>query len=245
MAEGSVHADGKSTIPYFFYDVISFIIPGALLLLGGLAIAFGRDWSCAFYSWLQSSHEEGSITAIGVILGIAFLLFLAVSAAIGFLLSSLSYQIIDRPWKWKWPHSLPGMSDFMGGGVDSNVRLNKAYLENFGEQLTERSDIDRASALCEYLIWHRNPTLGVITARFDAEKIMSQSLILVGVILLVETVFQDWAATPKMLCISIFAAMTCASIFAFHYHRRKRVYARFLVFLAISQGNDDNASAPG
>jgi hypothetical protein len=78
MAEGSEHSGGKSLIPFFFFDVISFIVPGAILLIGGFGIWFGKEWSSVFYEWLHApGREEGSIAAIGVILGVIFSFSLA------------------------------------------------------------------------------------------------------------------------------------------------------------------------
>ena len=240
MAEGSEHSSGKGVIPYFFYDVISFIIPGASLLIGGFLILFGKDWSEAVFNWFksQTQHEE-SIAALSVLAGVAFLLFLGAASAIGFLLSSISYHLVDKLIWGKlliWPKSklsFRGLMEF-GGSNQSNEKLVRVYQKNFGVKLNEVLEIDRASAVCEYYIWSHSQRLGVMASRFDAEKILCQSLALVSFLLLVESCIW-WHSSLTILG---FLASLLASSAAFDYHRKKRVYGRFQIFLALCSEED-------
>lgn len=237
MSDGSEHSSGKGVIPYFFYDVISFIIPGASLIIGGFLIFIGKDWTGAVYSWLESpSQHQESIAALTVLFGIAFLLFLGVASAVGFFLSTLSYQVLDRLiWAKVAKLSFSGLMKF-GGWDGSNVKLIGAYSNKFGLELREGVNMDRASAICAYYVWNRSQTLGVMTSRFDAEKILSQSLALVSFLLLTAC----WIWSYSLSAIIGLSVCMAASLTAFHYHRKKRVYARFQIFLAVA--GEDGAS---
>jgi hypothetical protein len=254
MADEPETGSGKCTIPYFFYDVISFIIPGATLILGSFWIWLGKDWSAALFCYLRNGgKEEGSIAAISVIVGVLFILFLAVSSVCGFVLSTLSYQLVEKLlWRRLLPrmqerlpklhteYSLQALEGFMGGPENAKS-LRESYRTKFGRDLTKEADIDHASNICTYFIWSRNTGLGTITARFDAEKIMAQSSVLVGALLLGELLFccfhQGQIHDPEAHCFvwsaTIFAFLI-ASLIAFDFHRKKRVYGRFQIFLALA-----------
>lgn len=240
MAESSEHSGNKGVIPYFFYDVIAFIIPGSLLIIGGFWIWFGADWSSALYSWLLTpDRKEGSIAAMSVIFGIVFLLFLGVAAATGYFLSALSHLLLDRVWRRMWPYNLDRLSRFMG--VDKcSERLRNAYKDKFGSELMNGMDIEKASALCTLYVWSRSAALGAMISRTDAEKIMCQSLIFANLLLLSECIVRG----SSIFLIFGLAICGFASFTGFKYIRSKRVYGRFEAFLVLSgDGRNDRTES--
>jgi hypothetical protein len=241
MPEENEGLSGKGVIPFFFYDVISFIIPGSYLLFGGFLIWFGQQWSESLYNYIAlGGRQEGSIAALSVIAGVLFILFLGLSSFIGFLLSSLSYQTIEKLWKLVRPYSMCRLKMFVGIG-EGRGKLEEIFGEMFGQALSE-DNLDRASNLCAYYIWDHSPVLGSVTGRFDAEKIMSQSSILVGILLaaldLVHYVYALLVfsiADPSVFLSSLSGILVCtiACSFAFTFHREKRVYGRYQMFLLL------------
>jgi hypothetical protein len=241
MGEGKEVGSGKGVIPYFFYDVISFIIPGSYLLFGGFSIWFGKQWSEALYNWMTTGgKQEGSIAAISVLAGVLFILFLGISSFVGFVLSTLSYQAVEVVWRRISPYTLIGLRMFAGSDGQEE-KLKRSFSAMFGCDL-EHCDLDKASNLCAYYIWDHSPVLGPLTTRFDAEKIMSQSSILVSFLLAVVDLAHYLcaasvcgAASPGVFLVSLFGFLFCmiASLFAFKFHRKKRVYGRYQIFLAL------------
>jgi hypothetical protein len=254
MAEGSDHVGGKGTIPFFFYDVISHIIPGTVLLIGGLSIWRAERFPPSLPAWLNNlATTEESIAAVSVICGVAFLLFLGFAATVGFLLAAVSHQAVEKIWRRWTKYSLDGLARFMGDTIP-NKALVGAYKDCFGIDLNQDSELEGASNLCVYYTWKKDATLGAMMARFDGEKLMSQSLILVGMILFVEAVGGgccDRSRYPYMsvcgltLLVAAILLFGVASGFAFDYHRKKRVYSRFQIFLALSSNSSRTNSDPG
>ena len=243
MAEENEGVGGKGVIPHFFYDVISFIIPGSYLLFGGFLIWFGQQWSVALCHWMATGEkQEGSIAAISVLAGILFILFLGISSFIGFLLSALSYQTVERIWGAINPYTMPGLKDYMGS-EGQEEKLKERFKEMFGRDLENPNcNLDRASNLCAYYIWDHSPLLGTITCRFDAEKIMSQSSILVSFLLAgldlvhyVYAVLVCGAPSPSAFAAYLFGILLCmiGSSFAFTFYREKRVYGRYQIFIVL------------
>ena len=128
-----------------------------------------------------------------------------------------------------------------GGWNRSNEKLISAYKKNFGVELNEKVDIDRASTVCEYYIWSRSQSLGIMASRFDAEKILCQSLAVVSLVLLTGC----WVSCrPFLVTASLFLCMI-ASLFAFDHHRKKRIYGRFQIFLALCDEDSEESGAGG
>jgi len=252
MAE-SESVGGKGVIPHFFYDVISFIIPGSYLIFGIFLIWFGQEWSEALYGWTKTGgKEEGSIAATSVLVGIAFIIFLAISSFVGFLLSALSYKVIEiRIWGGKESYTMLGLETYMG--IKGQGEKLKGNFNSKFELDLEDCKLDQASNLCAYYIWDHSPLLGTMTGRFDAEKIMSQSSILVSFLLaaldLIHYVYaatESGAASLAVFLVSYMCLLLCAIVasFAFDFHREKRVYGRYQMFLMLvakeeKRNNDD------
>lgn len=244
----------KGVIPNFFYDVISFIIPGSYLLLGSFLIWFGKKWSEALYIWITTPDKpEGSIAATSVLVGVAFILFLAISSFVGFLLSALSYWLVEvRVWRRKEPYTMSGLGEYMGS-EGQQEKLKESFKAMFGYDLKD-CNLDKASNLCAYYIWDQSPLLGTITGRFDAEKIMSQSSILVSFLLVLLDLFHYCYlaavcgdASPGVLLASVVGLLFCliASWLAFEFHRKKRVYGRYQMFLTLIAKQESDLASRG
>lgn len=195
--------------------------------------------------------QESSIAAISVLVGVLFILFLGLSSFVGFLLSTLSYQAVERTWRKIHPYTMPSLRVFLGseGQVE---KLRHRFNASFGRDLVD-CDLDKASNVCAYYIWNHSPALGTITARFDAEKIMSQSTILVSALLVALDLAHYLFATSVCgdTSLGIFLAwlislLLCmiASFFAFMFHREKRVYGRYQIFLALSPEQEAPGDSP-
>jgi len=186
-------------------------------------------------------REEGSIAATSVLVGVAFIIFLAVSSFVGFLLSALSYNSIEIVWQKIAPYSMSELEKYTGSKGQED-ELKERFKKVFGRDL-EHYDLDKASNLCAYYIWQQSPLLGTVTGRFDAEKIMSQSSIMVSFILALADLWHYLHPAPALgdasqciFLVSFFSLLLCmvACVLAFRYHRKKRVFGRYQIFLALS-----------
>jgi hypothetical protein len=121
------------------------------------------------------------------------------------------------------------------GSDDCIKRLVESFDSQFGMQLNE-GNLEPASFLCLYFIWRRDVNLGKMTTRIDAERLAAQSFVLVSFLLLIEDLIH--AVIGGQLYYSEFVWAAClllcllASASAFNYHRKKRLYARFQIYLA-------------
>jgi hypothetical protein len=235
MADSGSDFQVKSHIPFFFYDVIGRMMPGAYLIIGVMLCYrpfFHWEQFVSFLNDTKALSMSGGLAT--VVVGAGLLFFAFVSSFFGFLLAALSYVAIE---KWFW-HSCPlnqsGLVKFIG--IENVDSLNARFKEKFGSEPTKDS-LNRSSFLCAYYIWRTDNTLGEMQGRFDADLLATQSFVLVSAILIVTVLieiyflgisgyFEAWLAV--LILISL------ASGLAFNYHRKKRVYGRFGLFLAIS-----------
>lgn len=233
----------EGVIPYFFYDVISSIIPGAWLIIAGFWNWYGDSWS----EWLFNLPEwiggpkghEVSEAALSVMLGTLFILFLGASSVAGFLLAALSHQSIERFWRLARKYSMDGLKSSIGiEGVTAT--LCRAFEKSFGVSLTENGDLEKLSFLCSYYVWAQSKSLGIMTARFDAQKLAAQSCMLLNLLLFAEVLLRIYSLSgaswkTESLWSVFFLVCAISSGFSFDYHRRKRVYGRFQAFLALAK----------
>jgi hypothetical protein len=240
----------KGLIPNFFYDVIAFIIPGGFLVIGGLGMWFGPP----LHKWLaspplamtKSPFPDMSSATAALIFAIFFLLFLGACSLVGFFLASLSHQAIERILWSRFKLSLADLSNYLG--AEKIDKLKKLFFSQFGFALTDEH-LERASFLCSYYIWRWDLNLGMMTARHDAERLASQSSLLVSGFLLIEALFHwgvvahNWTSTYDLAWVVCLVFCIVGSALSFHYHRRKRVYTRFAIYLAIVSDKNANSIA--
>ena len=274
--ESSVDAGSvRGVIPNFFYDIIANIIPGGWLIIGSVWIWNGQHLKAQLICLLTNAHvSDFSGTAAAITVSLGFICILCAAALVGFLLSAVSYWIVERflylilralfpvlfgsqsngPVKTKardvftrnHRYSVEELSGIIG---KSNMDLLKSRFKRaFGSEISSDNDIEWASFLCSYYIWQKSQNLGLITARFDAEKQATQSCILVSLILLIEHIVHNLLSPARSLGSvsemwvwgAVLLAFSAASFASFSYHRKKRVYGRFQIFHAL-YGTDEKS----
>lgn len=248
VGEATDSTAGKEVIPSFFYDVISFIIPGSCFIASSIFVWHPKEMSELLYHSIAAvPSKEGSIFPESVIVGILFILFLGISSLVGFFLSSLSYQLVEKMiWKKRCPYTYGGLNEFMGT-ASKNKKLDANFNRKFGQHLAE-VNIDKASVLCTYYIWGKSLALGTITQRLDAEKILSQSSVFISLFLFAEQLIHfvviDNMKSTGQVWIIFFLIVLCglASSFSFNFHRKKRIYGRIQIFHALVSQEDGTKS---
>lgn len=224
-------------IPYFFYDLMARIAPGAFLVAGALCLMKGKFLLESISGFFEG--KSPNITALQFTVGL--FLFGSISTLVGFLIASPAYLIVERVlWRWK-PFSIQGLADYMGA---QNVSLLQAlFEEQFGYSLLPDSkSLNRASFQCSYHVWKVNPYLGAMTARFDAELLAAQSLVLASLGLTLGFLKMNWFKGASLLTDALFLVLVTVfvcSCMTFSYHRRKRVYGRFGLFLSLHQAQEE------
>lgn len=218
-------------IPFFFYDVIGRILPGAFLIVCVLiALRGGRS----LYSWpslLQSVFPKDSS---GGYSAVVVLLFFGTAAFLGLMLGSLSH-VVEGPWqRWISPLNLCGLSKYTGASDLEKLKLR--FRTQFGSELTDEN-LNDVSFLALYHVWNADPNLGAMSSRIDSEHLAARSCILVS---LVSTLYAwlglaircfrsdtpaDWVWAVSILFILIGSGIT------FDYSRKRRLYGRFQLFL--------------
>lgn len=235
MAETDSASAMKHRIPFFFYDVIGRMMPGAYLILGAVLCWLPFIHWRRLVSFLNETRALGMSGGLAtVVISTGVLFFALVSLFIGFLLAALSHTVVER---WLWYRSRlnrSGLAEFLG--IDNVDSLNARFMSRFGSMPTERS-LNRSSFLCAYYIWRTDTTLGEMQGRFDSDLLASQSFVLVSGALTVAVLIESFACGFGIYFRTLFAilsAILLASCLAFNYHRKKRVYGRFGLFLAIT-----------
>jgi hypothetical protein len=231
------HSDSqhKVHIPFLYYDVIGRMIPGAYLIIGELACFL------PFYNWsklvlfLDRTRALGMSTGLAtVVIGTALLFFGLVTVFLGFVLSALSFVLVERVFRRRSPLNHSGLVKFLG--IENANSLDVRFRDQFGTEPTKES-LTGASFLCAYYIWKTNTNLGYMQGRQDSDLIAAQSFVLVSVALIVtvlcEMIFWD-RTTYLGVLLAVLVVIALGSMLAFNYHRKKRVYGRFQLFLALS-----------
>lgn len=235
MAESYPESNSKPHIPYLFYDVIGRMMPGAYLITGAILCwlpFFHWEKVASFLKDIGAMGMSGGLAAALVATGLLFLAF--VSSFLGFLLGSLSNVIVEQGlWHWA-PLSRSGLVEFLG--IESVRSLNERFKIQFGSDPSQDS-LNRSSFLCAYYIWRSDFNLGEMQGRLDAELLAAQSSVLVSgallAIVLLEVFF--WGlSTYFSVWLAVLIVISLASGMAFKYHRKKRVYSRFALFLAVT-----------
>jgi hypothetical protein len=112
----------------------------------------------------------------------------------------------------------------------------KQFLIQFGSELTDGS-LNESSFLCAYYGWKINPNLGAMQGRWDSDLLVAHSFVLVSVALLAMGVVEGCIASFDLFLkvwLIVLVVILCGSFLAFKYHRKKRVYGRFGLFLTLT-----------
>ncbi|MGA8072477.1 MAG: hypothetical protein WB995_03320 [Candidatus Acidiferrales bacterium] len=237
MANGS--SDSKMTqIPFVFYDLIGRMMPGAYLIIGVVLCwlpFLPVDRLTAIVKSKEFLGMSGGLAA--ALLGLGLLVFGLTASFFGFLLAALSHVAVEECiWQqWK-PFTRSGLAEFLA--VQSLDELDRRFTEHFGALPTAGVDsLNRASFLCAYYIWRTDTSLGGMQGRFDADLLATQSFVLISFGLAIAVVLEilRYGCTHYFF-LWLIALCSCglAAGLAFDYHRKKRVYGRFGLFLAIT-----------
>lgn len=215
-------------IPLFFYDLIGRIVPGAVLMLGLLVY---REHNILLNEFdLNKIFPQNASSGYAIAM---LLLFFACAYFCGIILSSLSFLITESYWECISPLNQRTFADHYNvehGG------LQNRFEHYIGLKLQDGS-LEKPSALCAFYVWRKNPNLGIITARSDAELLGARSLVLVSLILVVIPLFHCWTGGPPqswmwVLCTGI---ILFSCILTYNYMRKKRVFLRCALFLAVTE----------
>ncbi len=230
-------------IPYLFYDIIARIAPGAFLVVG--VVLSLKDGALALKAWsfFESSKAcELSVGLVTLVVGAGVLIAAGVFSFLGFLLASLSNVVVEQGmWHW-WPLSIAGLARFIG--AESIASLVGQFRTEFGCDFDDKS-LNRASFLCSYYIWKMDPNLGAMTGRLDAELLASQSMVLVSLVLAVVAAVKGVIIgfTPYLeIWLAVLILILISASLTFEYHRKKRVYGRYAMFLALSYHPKEKAA---
>lgn len=232
-------------IPHFFYDLIGRILPGAYLIVGLLIILWqqnGISNSVPKYL-IEPDVLEKATGLLILLLTVGLLLFLASAYLVGFLLGAVSYYV-ERLWNsWK-----PMTLDQLLGSFDFSERIKAGLKDAFRRQFLfdleapdSRSsfrEMTETSTLCSYYVWAKNPNLGYMTSRWDAEALASRSVLVVSLALFIIRLIQVliwWHCTElfKPGWLLVFFLTALGAIRAYEFQRRKQIQGRFSLFQAL------------
>jgi hypothetical protein len=220
--EGTEKAGGL--IPFFFYDVFARILPGGFLLLSVTLLGLGASDAKVLPERIQEVMKLAPIAGPTV----ALLVFLMAADFIGFFLGSLSFSV-----EWLWdkvsPLSVEGLRSWLGAAKDEETSVEAAFMKQFGVRLKggkgQTSNIVHCSFSCWNFVSLHRPGLAVISARWDAEALLSRSVLFASVPLMFwSLVGSHW------LGFFVQAMIFPGAFFSFKYHRCKRVFGRFSLF---------------
>jgi hypothetical protein len=223
------------TIPLFFYDTIGRIIPGALLIIGVLAFCRRNsitDWPGPLDKVFPNDSTAGYSLAV-------ILLFLGLSYIAGILLAAWSFTVLENTFR-KIPCLKLNIKDLTKSlGGDQVHVLQSEYHKQFGHYFSGET-IENASFLCSYYLWNKKSTLGLMSARGDAEALSGRSLTLVSIILFllpVVTKIGSWGTCGFDYGWAIFMSfVVIGAMLSWNHQRKKRVYSRYAFFLAVVRG---------
>lgn len=234
-----------ANIPFLFYDVIGRMFPGGFLIIGGFLSSLHFLPFYCFDSWLKTSKvSEISVGFATLVIGLSVLIFAVSSSFLGFVLGALSNILVEKMiWRRCSPFDLKGLGKFLG--IDNLGFVKTQFQLQFGSEPQDGS-LNESSFLCAYYGWKVNTNVGAMQARWDSDLLAAQSFVLVSVILIAMAVIEGVVAGFDLFLIVWLIVLTIilsGSCLAFNYHRKKRVYGRFGLFLALSSHAHDREAA--
>jgi len=240
MADSGQEIKVAADIPFLFYDVIGRMFPGGFLIVGGVI-----SWwhFMPIYCFQPSlTGPKGADVSVGLAtlaVGVTILVFGLSTCFIGFILAAISYLSVERLWRKCRPYTLQGLSEFLG--IENTDTVKTRFRAQFGSEPKEGA-LNESSFLCAYFGWKIDPTLGAMQGRWDSDLLAAQSFVLVSVMLIAMTLIE-----AVIVCFDIFiygwliflSFVLFGSWLNFKYHRKKRVYGRFGLFLALTESSMD------
>jgi hypothetical protein len=246
MPESEQQSAVVANIPFLFYDVIGRMLPGGFLIIGAFLSSLRFLPFYCFDPYLKTAKvSETSVGFATLALGLAVLIFGVTSSFLGFILAALSNVLVEKMiWRRRSPFNLQGLSKFLG---IENIRFLKTQFSlQFGSEPKDGS-LNESSFLCAYYGWKINPNLGTMQGRWDSDLLAAQSFVLVSAALIVMALAEGFIGGGfdlfLIVWLVVLAIILCGSCLAFNYHRKKRVYGRFGLFLALSSRADGKGDA--
>jgi hypothetical protein len=129
---------------------------------------------------------------------------------------------------------LDGLRDFLG--IDNVAFLKSQFQIQFGSEPQDGS-LNESSFLCAYYGWKISLTLGAMQGRWDSDLLAAQSFVLVSLILILLVIAEALILGFDLFMIvwlAVLGFILSGSCLGFNYQRKKRVYGRFGLFLALS-----------
>jgi hypothetical protein len=244
MSDSEQDSKVVANIPFLFYDVIGRMFPGGFLILGAALSSYRFLPLYCFDPYLKGLKvSETSVGFATLIIGLAVLMFAAISTFLGFILAALSNVLVEKILWGKRPFNLDGMSKFLG--IENLETLKKRFLVQFGSE-PKNGSLNESSFLCAYYGWRVNPGLGAMQGRWDSDLLAAQSFVLVSMLLSLMTIAEGWIVGFNLFIIVWLTTLVfigLGSCLAFNYHRKKRVYGRFALYLAVSSPPLDKVEA--
>lgn len=241
MSESESPSRTEVGIPYFFYDVIGRILPGGFLVFGVILSWKGLKFFNDIWNEVKQFHsiETGAAT---LVLGVGVLLFVNVSSLAGSMLASLAHESVGKFWERRRPLNLAGLNTFLGAAV--LPLLQEQFKSQFHSDLTDnQGNLKGASNLCTYHLLKVAPKLGVISARHDAESLGAQSMVFSIVILIAISVLK-LCLNPSDTFLKYWLAILAVGLigygYTFSYHRRKKLYGRFALYMVTNEHANKN-----
>jgi len=209
------------------------MLPGAVALIGTMWL-----WDDLLpWTWsdtLRNILPKESSAAYG---GAVVLLFFGLCHVLGVVLASISYEVIDK-WiaKRHWPLDVTGLQHSLG--TTEIQQLKKRFQKYFGDAF-DGSKLEQNSFTCAYYALSADVNLGMMASRADAELLGNRSFVLVSFLLLIGTIGrQIWhhhfGKPVHWLAIPFWLVFLLGSIPTYKYHREKKTYGRFAMFIALT-----------
>lgn len=242
-------------IPHFFYDLIGRILPGAYLILGVLIILWQEDGiSNSVPKYLFEPGVLDKATGLLVmLLTVGLLLFLASAYLVGFLLGAVSYYVERFCNVWR-PMTLDQLLESFNLSERIRAGLREAFRQQFSFDLegpdsgSSFREMTETSALCSYYVWAKNPNLGYMTSRWDAEALASRSVLVASLALFIIRLVQVliWRHCTGLFkpgLLLVFFLIASGAACAYRFQRRKQIQGRFSLFQALHATS--HKKAPG
>jgi hypothetical protein len=244
MPEEQQGSTVAANIPFLFYDVIGRMFPGGFLMIGA---CLSWDHFLPLYCFdtylKQTKISETSVGFATLALSLAILVFAVTSTFLGFILAALSNLFVEKLMRYFSPYDLDGLRDFLG--IENIAFLETQFLNQFGAMPMDDS-LNDSSFLCAYYCWKFNPTLGAMQGRWDSDLLAAQSFVLVSAILIAMGAWEGRVVGLDLFLevwLTVLVLIFCGSFLAFKYHRKKRVYGRFGLFLTLAGPPSDKVEA--
>ncbi len=244
MPESEQESKLVANIPFLFYDVIGRMFPGGFLIVGAaLSSLHLLPWYCVDSFLKLTEVSETSAGLATLVVGLVVLIFAVGSTFFGLILGPLSHLLVERTWRRFSPLNLAGLSGFLG--IENTDFVKKQFLSQFGSEPKDGS-LNQSSFLCAYYGWRINPTLGAMQGRWDSDLLAVQSFVLVSTVLIAMSAAEGIIVGFDLFLIVwliVLGVIWSGSCLAFNYDRKKRVYGRFGLFLALRSHPRDGVEA--